>query len=173
MKKNKENKENKENKAKAFTLIEILISISIMAIIIISIYSFKIFVSSYIDYLIFTNNLKAFATKIYYESILGNNQITAYIMSNDDEKSVNIDGINIKFRSLSLKVKEFKDQQNNKITCYIRLEKCEIKAKYRNKEKVITFQIPLIGKRIVIGNPNINPINPIEGNPIIYSSKSF
>ncbi|MCS7243489.1 MAG: prepilin-type N-terminal cleavage/methylation domain-containing protein [Candidatus Calescibacterium sp.] len=170
---------------KAFTLVEVLISLGIVAIIIVSIYSFKIFVSRYLESQILKNNMKNLAAQMYYKTLITMefDNLLEYLKENQINWQFNIGNTIIKYSNYSMSTVEVKNNDGSKSIYRIRLEKCEISTNYRKKQIKYVFYIPFIAyiskpKNIAyISKPKKTITNPLEniipGDRIFIYSRSF
>ncbi|MCX7758144.1 MAG: prepilin-type N-terminal cleavage/methylation domain-containing protein [bacterium] len=160
--------------SKGFTLVEVLISLGIVAIIIVSIYSFKIFISRYIESQVLKNNTKSFAAQMYYKTLITMeyDNLLEYLKGNQGNWEFNTGNTIIKYSNYSMSTVEHKNKDDSISICRIRLEKCEILAKYRKKQIKYVFYIPFItyGFKNIRreGLPSIGPVD----QTFIYS-RSF
>lgn len=171
---------------KGFTLVEVLIAISIITLILISILSFRVYYNNYLQSLVIKNNLKASIAKTYYNSVLSGSsfqEISNYLknLSGNDSFSFNIDKIKITFSTVKIQKIPYKDGYEATITT----QTCYASYKYKNKEINFKLDLPFIvfyrtnynsplPPPPPPGNQPVDPVDPIDPNPqFIFAAKSF
>lgn len=140
-----------KNKNKAFSLIELLITSSIIIFIFFSVMSYKIFLSKFLDKNSFINNIKNTVASIYYKSFFSNEipEISQYLSSTSSSSLLLIyKNINISFQKLYRQTIELNDENNNKKSITISKEECTVSYNYNNKQHSFSFSIPIVFKTI-------------------------
>ncbi|MFN4219933.1 MAG: Tfp pilus assembly protein FimT/FimU [bacterium] len=182
-------KENKETK-RGFTLVEVLIAISIIAVILISILSFRIYYNNYLQSLIIKNNLKAAIAKAYYNSIFKGEEFPSNPPSinnhlrdikGKDSFSFNLDKMKITYSTLKFQ----RIRYNEDYEAIITTQNCNVLYKYKNKEINFDMDLPFVCYRKIphiprdprepgYGTDPNNPQDPIGNNlEFIFAAKSF
>lgn len=148
-----------------FTLVEVLIAISIIVVVIIAVLAFRIYYNNYIESLVIKNNLKGSIAKAYYSAVLqsdsfpsSSENLQTYFkdLQKCNSHSFYLDKIRITFKTLKTEEVYYKEGYKALNT----IQEVEATYKYRNKEIIFKMNLPFI----IHLEPN-TPVNPSLPEP--------